>query len=92
MKPTLKFYNRNGLIFEFIIDLNQTFFENYLKLKEIILNDFSGCTYFVEVENFNQNKVFKLKQIIRNFSETHTILCVGKILKNKLYIHFHDFK
>lgn len=87
----LKFYNKQGLVFDYKIE-NKGVGYNYFILKDLIIEKYSDDTYFINIESNNNNeKVIKLKRIIKNFINENTLLGTSKILNNNLYVRFEKF-
>ncbi len=86
----LKFYNKQGLVFDYKIE-NKGVGYNYFILKDLIIEKYSDDTYFINIESNNNEKVIKLKRIIKNFINENTLLGTSKILNNNLYARFEKF-
>jgi hypothetical protein len=86
----LKFYNKQGLVFDYKIE-NKGVDYNYFILKDLIIEKYSDDIYFINIETNNNEKVIKLKRIIKNFINENTLLGTSKILNNNLYTRFEKF-
>jgi|688.fasta_scaffold1482489_2 hypothetical protein len=85
----LKFYNKQGFVFEHIFE-NKAVGFNYFILKDLIIRKYSNQTYFIDIICDDKIKS-KLQRIIKNFINDNTLLGTSKKLNNKLYANFEDF-